>query len=66
MRIMGDEIGLVVKTGEDGAFLLLEITESMVRKDVELGEKGTELELPLLLLVCDSLVVMEVLDRLGD
>lgn len=38
LRLMGDDNGLVVKTGDR--------TESRVREDAEPGEKGTELELP--------------------
>lgn len=44
---MGDDSGLVVITGEDGVFLLLEMTESTGLKLVDTGE--SELELPLLL-----------------
>lgn len=57
--ILGDESGLVEKTGGDGAFLLLDILGSMGRKVAELREGGFELELPLLLPL-DNLVVMEV------
>lgn len=45
-----------------GTFLLLEKTESMALNVVELGEKGRELELLLLLLLLDSLVEKEALD----
>lgn len=44
-----------------GTFLLLEKTESVGLKGVELGEKGIELELPLLLPL-DSLVEKKELD----
>lgn len=68
MRIWGDDRGLEEKLGEDGAFLLLEMTESMGRKDVELGEKDVELELELLPLVLpfDFCVVMWLLESRGD
>lgn len=59
---MGDERGLEENTGVVGTFLLLEKTESEGLKVVELGEKGRELELPLLLPL-DSLVEKEVLDK---
>lgn len=63
--ILGDESGLVEKTGGNGAFLLLDVTESMGRKVVELRGRGLDLELPLLLPLV-SLVVMEVPDSPVD
>lgn len=51
--------GLGEKRGEDGTFLLLEMIESIEREDVELGEYGMELALPLLL-PPESLVLTEV------
>lgn len=61
--ILGDESGLVVITGEDGVFLLLEMTKSMELELVDTGE--SELELPLLLPL-DFNVVMEVSDSPVD
>lgn len=55
----GEDTGLAEKTGDDLALLLLELTDSMGRKDVELEEKVEEPEEPLLLPPEACLVVLE-------
>lgn len=46
-RILGDESGLVVKTGDDGTLKLVEMTESTGLKDEELGDLELPFRLPL-------------------